>query len=44
VAFDPSGATLAFGDDPIFLEELIRRLAERLFGCEEAGAILAAQS
>ena len=44
MALDPTRTSLAFGDDPVFLEELIRRLAERLFRDEEASAVFPAQS
>ncbi len=43
VAFDPPGAALPFGDDLVFLEELIGRLIEVFLGAEEAGAVFAAQ-
>src|SRR5260221_1488299 len=43
VAVDPAGASLAFGDDLVFLEELVGDLPEDLFRFEEAGAVLAAQ-
>ena len=41
--FGPTRATLALGDDFVFFEKLLRRLLERLFGSEEAGAGLPAQ-
>lgn len=40
---DPPGAPVPFGDDFLLLDELIRRLAERLFRDEEAGAVFPAQ-
>ncbi len=43
VAFDPALAALAFGDDTVFLNELVGGLLEGLLGFQDAGAVLAAQ-
>jgi len=42
MSLDPAWAPLAFGDNSIFLDELIRRLAEGLFRCEKPRAVFPA--
>lgn len=43
VAFDPTRAALAFGDDLVFALELCRRLPEGLLGKQRALAVFVAQ-